>query len=272
MWIAFPSNYDSSKVLQPGNGSFDNPSPPVTPKLSTILRGLLSAIYLVRTDHLNTPLHQTLSQWIRVVSPIQNQAFRFLARTTSAASWNRYGLQRFFQKLYLRRRRRGDVHSERYTRAVRHHHKFCTLSTFGFSHTITPFFAGENVPSVKTSSQPRCCCSFNSANNARQAFNQIPCSSQSRKRRQQVLGEGYPSGKSFHRAPLRNTQSMPSKTGRLGNGLGPPRGEPVGLGNNGSMIFHCSSVSSVLSLAIANSFRLTWPVVKHKCMCKTSLC
>jgi hypothetical protein len=78
----------------------------------------------------------------------------------------------------------------------------------------------------------------------------MPWSSQSRKRRQQVLGEGYRSGKSFHRAPLRSTQRIPSKQGRLAIGLGPPNAEPLGNGNSGAINAHCASVINSTFLAI----------------------
>jgi hypothetical protein len=107
---------------------------------------------------------------------------------------------------------------------------------------------------VKHSSQSSVCWSSSSASNARQALSQTPDSSQSRKRRQQVAGDGYRSGKSFQRAPLRSTHKIPSKQGRFGLGFGPPFAEPRASGNNGSMIFHCSSVSSRKSRGMATPF------------------
>jgi hypothetical protein len=73
---------------------------------------------------------------------------------------------------------------------------------------------------------------------------QTPCSSQSRRRRQQVLGEGYCRGRSFQRAPERSTQRMPSKQARWPMGVRPPALPGLTRGSNGSIYFHCSSVSS----------------------------
>jgi hypothetical protein len=94
------------------------------------------------------------------------------------------------------------------------------------------------------------------AKKARQALSHTSCSSQSRRRRQQVLGDGKRSGRSGHRAPVRKIQRMPSKTGRFGMGFGPPRGEALSSGNKGAIFSHCASVSSDCFPAIGrDSFR-----------------
>ncbi len=73
---------------------------------------------------------------------------------------------------------------------------------------------------------------------------QIPRSSQSRSRRQQVAGEGNSSGKSCQRAPLRRIHRIPSSTLRsLAGGL-PPRGRRGRFGSKGRIFSHWASVSS----------------------------
>jgi hypothetical protein len=72
---------------------------------------------------------------------------------------------------------------------------------------------------------------------------QTPCSSQSRKRRQHVDGEGNSLGKSCQRAPLRKIHKMPSSTLRFAAGGRPPRGRFRGRGSRGSIFVHCASVS-----------------------------
>jgi len=67
-------------------------------------------------------------------------------------------------------------------------------------------------------------------------------------RRRQVLYEGYSLGRSFQRAPLRSTQRIPSKQGRFATGERPTE-RLLGLGNSGSIMFHCASVNSVLAIA-----------------------
>jgi hypothetical protein len=145
------------------------------------------------------------------------------------------------------------VHSQRNTLAVCHHHKLRTLSAFGLTDACAPFFAGENVPSAKVSYQRKRRLMSSSARSARHAFSQTPSSSHRFNRRQQVLGEGNRLGRSFHRAPLRNTQRMPSNTGRLGIGVRPPLGESFGSDNNGAIFAHCRSVNSDCSRAIGIS-------------------
>jgi hypothetical protein len=144
------------------------------------------------------------------------------------------------------------VHSQRNTLAVCHHHKLRTLSAFRLANLRAPFFAGENVPSANTSYQHSRCLTSSSARNARHTFSQRPCSSQSRNRRQQVLGEGNRLGRSFQRAPLRSTQRIPSTHGRFGIGRRPPLGEGFGSGSNGASFAHCLFVSSDCSRAIVS--------------------
>src|SRR5262249_33302471 len=86
--------------------------------------------------------------------------------------------------------------------------------------------------------------SSNSPRNVRQIGSQTPCSSQSFSRRQQMLGEGYCRGRSFHRAPERSTHKMPSKHLRSSARLRPPAGDGFTFGDSGWIFIHCSSVSS----------------------------
>ena len=240
----FPANHNSPEVLQPGNGAFDNPAAAVATQFSSVLPFGFLATLSVWTDQINTAISKAVSQGIRIICTISNQKKRLLRQDRL--------IQRLLNQLRFVRGRACQVHSERNTLAARHHHKLCTLSTFGFSHAEAPFFAGEKVPSANISIQLIWPCSSSSWIKAIQAASQTPCSSQSRRRRQQVLADGKRSGKSRHRAPLRSTQRMPSKTGRLPMGLGPPLGEACGGGSNGSTFFHCSSVNRS-SLAIEKS-------------------
>jgi hypothetical protein len=65
-----------------------------------------------------------------------------------------------------------------------------------------------------------------------------------------VLGDGYRSGKSFQRAPLRNTHKIPSKHGRFAMGLRPPNAAAFGSGNSAAIVAHCASVINSTVLAI----------------------
>lgn len=72
--------------------------------------------------------------------------------------------------------------------------------------------------------------------------NQTPSFSQRFNRRQQVGGEGYCSGRSCHRAPVRSIQRMPSSTRRLSAQGRPPCGFFGSRGSRGLIFSHCSSV------------------------------
>jgi len=79
---------------------------------------------------------------------------------------------------------------------------------------------------------------FNSPRNVRQIVSHTSCSSQSRKRLQQVEGDGYSAGKSFHLAPLRAIHKIPSRTRRLSDQGRPPRLPARSFGSNGSIFDH----------------------------------
>ena len=242
--MVLPSDHQSSEVAPPGKSAFDLPSSLVAAQWTPILGRRLLAIPPVRTNQLDAPSGQSCSQRIGVSGFVVDQPIWIFPRTTSSRSRDRYLLQRRLDQRDFRWRRRVQVVSQRNTRAVDHHHPLRTLSAFGFSDAAPPFFAGATLPSAKVSAQSSWPCSSSCLSRARQAFSQISCASQSRSRRQQVLGEGYRSGRSFQRAPLRNTHKIPSKTGRLGIGWGPPLGEAFGSGSNGAICTHWASVSS----------------------------
>jgi hypothetical protein len=158
------------------------------------------------------------------------------------------------------------VNSQRNTLAACHHHPLCTLAAFGFSDACAPFFAGANEPSAKVSSKSSRPVASSSPRKVRQIVSQRSWSSHWHNRRQQVLGEGKSFGKSCHRAPLRRTQSMPSRQSRSLAGGRPPRRERLGLGRSGRILCHCESVSSLL--VMANPFASQ---VNHKTMRRANL-
>jgi len=55
--MSFPSNHESSKIVQPSEQPFDLPAMPIASKGSTILRLFLS-ISPVRRDHLDASFEQ----------------------------------------------------------------------------------------------------------------------------------------------------------------------------------------------------------------------
>jgi hypothetical protein len=240
----FITDDQTAEIADPADGSFDFPAPTVTSKLAAVLGFRFGAVPPMGTDQLDATSPQPLPQRIGVGGQVIDQPLRVLARSSSANPRNRNLLQSRFDQRDFVRRRRGKLYSQRHTLAIRHHHKLCTLSAFGFSDAFTPFFAGENVPSAKHSCHFNCPAASSVPSNARHAFNRTPASSHICNRRQHVLAEGKCLGKSFQRAPLRKTQSTPSKQGRLGTGFWPPCLDASGSGSNGSTTAHCASVIS----------------------------
>jgi hypothetical protein len=133
---------------------------------------------------------------------------------------------------------RMDGNSQRNTLAVCQYHKLCALAPLGLSDATAPFLAGMNVPSINASLQSRCARSLSSVKNARQILSHTPSSVQRLSRRQHVLGLGYRSGRSHHRAPVRNTHKIPSRHARL-SAKGRPR--LISVGRCGSIFFHWAS-------------------------------
>ena len=232
--VPFPTDHKAPVISKPGIGAFDFPATPVTPKSSSILK-LYSFVSSRRSYKLNTPFFQSCAKCIRIIRFVTHQMFGRFAKL----------IDRLLNKRYLMWTGRGKGHSQRNTSAIRHHHELGALSSLRFPDFWAPFFADTKVPSIKHSLQsiwPRL---SSLQMKVRQIFSQTPCSSHSFNRLQQVLGLGYFSGKSFHLAPVRRIQRMPSTTNRLFF-----QGRPLlfSFGSNGSISFHCFSVKYIARL------------------------
>src|SRR5215469_3624236 len=205
----------SAKIAEPSQGAFHLPT---------------TAVPAMRCDQLDPACGQPFAQRIAVVSTIGDHPQGFLAWPSSAMTpgyANRR--ERFFREPRFVRGGRVKLLSQRKTLAVDHHHPLRAFATLGFSDLRAPFLAGAKLPS---------------RNDARQMVSQMPCSSQSRSRRQQVAGEGNSSGKSCQRAPLRKIHKMPSRTLRSFAGGRPPCRDLRTGGSKGRIFSHWASVSS----------------------------
>ncbi len=236
-----------SIIAYPRNCSFHFPSAFVSAKWSTILCFLFTTIRTMGSNQFYAALFKPFSQFIRICRFIINQTLHAFTRTTS--SFARYGhfIQGLFYQRDFRGGRRVQVVPQRNSLAVCHHHPLRTLSAFGFSDAEPPFLAGAKLPSAKVSAHfnwPRL---SSSARKARHASSQTSRSSHSCNLRQQVEGEGYHGGKSFHRAPLRNTHKIPSKQWRLEILLRPFGNTGSGSSRNGAIFAHCLFVNSLLN-------------------------
>ena len=235
---------ETTEVAQVGEGAFDLPAFAIAAQGTSILQGGATAAPAMRTDQFDPACRQALAEALRVVGAVTDEAGGTSAGTACARAWHLDRLQGFFREGDFRRRGAKESASQRYTRAVCHHHPLCTLATFGFTHAEPPFLALAKLPSMNTSSQLSLPWASSAERKTRQILSQRSSSSQSRNRRQQVLALGYRSGRSRQRAPLRSTHKMPSKTSRS-SARGRPN--PVAAGSKGWMISHCQSLSSVRS-------------------------
>ena len=248
---AVVAHHQTAEIPQPREGALYRPASFVAPQNAAILRRSAVTVQAVRGDQQNAPPPQSLAQRIAVVALVSNDPQRFLPRTPrvmpSAYADRR---ERRFREPDFRRGRRTKVVPQRNSAAVDHHHPLRPLAPLGFSDFGAPFLAGAKLPSRNDSLHSSSRRWFNSLRNARQIFNQTPCSSQSRSRRQHVEGCGYFSGKSCQRAPLRRIHRIPSSTRRFSIHGRPPLRCLGGLGSKGAIFFHCASVSNGPARAI----------------------
>src|SRR5579859_430698 len=235
--MAFVAHDQPTEILQPGKQALDLPAVPVAAQRTPILGWRFRAVEAMRRDQLNPPARQTGIQRITVIGPVGNQTSGNRLDETSLESW--------FHKGDFVRRSACNVNGEGNTSAVCHCHEFRALTALGFSHSVPPFFATTNVPSIKPSvksSSPRCC---KSAASASSTWRNTPLRAQAWKRRWQVWYGGKRSGKSAQGAPVRSTHKTPLSTSRLSRqGRPRPSARRGGLGISGSISAHCSSVSS----------------------------
>ena len=229
---------DPSKVLNPTDRSFYFPTSTVAAHFASVLRGRFDPIRAVRADQVDASTFQPGSQRITVGSHVVNQ-------TTGFASKHSCFEKRFDQRDFVRTGT-GGVDTSRETVSVGKNHDLGSLASFGLANLFTPFFAEANVPSAKDSSWFSSPWRSSKSIKRFQATCQIPDFVHCRCRRQQVVAEGKCLGRSFHRAPLRSIQRIPSTQPRDAATGRPPLG-PIGVSANRSEIkFHCSSVSSYL--------------------------
>ena len=235
MCVVFVSRHQAAKVLQPANGALDFPAALDATQFSAVLDSRLSAIDPVSANQLDLSPRQSGTQWIAVGRFVVEQPLRL------APDHNR--VQQRFDQRYLIGTcafdRRGHGNSVSFTLD----HDFGSLAALGLADLVTPFFAEEKVLSAVVSSKSSFPLRSSARSSRAHAACQIPVSVQARWRRQHVHEEGNDFGKSFHRAPVRSTQRIPSTQGRGRAGGRPPLGEGSGFRNKSSIRNHCSFVS-----------------------------
>ncbi len=252
------AHLDAAEVLQPGIGAFNFPAFAIATQLAFVLETAVADVFSVRNDQLCLPFVKPHPQSVGIVAAIGNDPLQMRTRPSPAFARHLYGSERAFREPTLGQLRGRKLRSDRYAAAVDHHHALRTFPATGFADRRAPFLAVMKVASRKASSQssrPR----WSSMDSSFcQAFSQMPCSSQPRRRRQQVEPSGYWSGISRHRAPVRRTQRIPSRQSRLA-AHGRPRLSlrRFGFGNSGAKISHCASLNNTCRFFIEEAQQQT---------------
>jgi len=240
----FMTDEQSAELSQPGIGAFDNPAPFVASQFPAIFVSPLLVVFPVRRDQLDAAPLPSLSQRIGVVTPVRNHPFGLLPRP-AFRSREADLFERGVRKRNFCRRGTFQPNSQRNTFTVSQYHPLCAFTALGFADCIAPFLAGAKLPSREASShfnRPSAC---RAPSKVRQALSQTPVSSHCFRRRQQVEGEGYSSGRKCHAAPVCSIHRMPSKQLRFGAGGRPrPSLRRFAAGNSGPTKSHCSSLNS----------------------------
>jgi len=238
------SDQQSSKLVEPGVGTLDDPSTFVSAQFPPVFVAPLLVVLPIWGDQFDASLLQPLAQWVRVVGTVGDYPFRLLTRATFGSGDADF-FQCGFRKRSFSRRGTFKPNSQRKTLTVDQYHPLRSLAAFGFTDCGAPFLAGAKLPSRKASSHRSNPSPSNAPSNVRQASSQTSCSSHCFKRLQQVVGDGYLSGRNRQAAPVHNTQRMPSRQSRF-DAQGRPRlsRRRLGSGNSGSIRDHCASVNS----------------------------
>ncbi len=238
------ADQQSAELSEPCVGAFDDPASLVASELPSVLVFSLLVVVAVRDDKLDAALLQPLAQRVGVVGAVGDHALRLGPRPAFGAGDFDFG-ERGFRKRNFCRRGTFQPNSQRKTATVDQYHPLRALAALGFSDRGAPFFAGAKLPSRNVSSHFSSPSPSSAPSSVRHASSHTSCSSHCFKRRQQVAGEGYLSGRNLHAAPVCNTHRMPSKQARL-EAHGRPRLSlrRFGSGSSGAISSHCLSLNN----------------------------
>ncbi len=237
------ANNNSSEVLQPSKKALDIPAPLVPSHRPPVLSDILPPVGSMRSDQLNATLcREALIKGITVI--------RFIADDLFGKVVSMCRVEGIFDQSYFVRGSALHVDGERKTSAVCKGHDLRPLATLGLANTVAPFLAPAKEPSINASERSRSPCCWRSSAREERSFLNTPARVHRWNQRWHVWCEGYRSGKSFHGAPVRRIQRIPSKTSRESHGGRPrPPGFRFGSGISGWMRIHCRSVRSMHSIS-----------------------
>jgi len=236
------SDNNPSISCDPAERALDCISSPVAIPQSVILSINVAMVFSMWNKKIDSSLPQSFASRIAVIGLISDYSFRSGSGSSGTSFWDSDFSNNLIKESDLSRRGTVGMASERNTLAIDQYQALRSLSPLGFPDSRAPFFAGKKLASTNTSSQSRMPLWSNSERKARHMSLSTSVSYHSLRRRQQVEGFGYRSGRSFHLAPVLSTHSIPSNTKRS-SVLGRPPFRPTDLfGMRGSIFFHCSSV------------------------------
>jgi len=233
------------EVLQPRVGSLTNPSVSISSELSSILMRCDGVVLPAWNNWFNGACDQQRPRPIAVISAVDNQAFRLAGGAPPAAPAGHVEtIERPLEEGHFRRGRLFHAYSERSTLAICQNHMLCPLAAFGLAHTVPPFLAETNMPSMKHAFQRILPASLSWSSSARHRCNRIPLAAHSARRLWTALFEPYRQGHSLQGAPVQRIHRIPSKHCRSLRRGRPPRGCGFRGGRCCAMTFHCLSVTA----------------------------
>jgi len=238
--MIFITNWQPSKIMQPGKETFNFPSSSIAPEFSPILGFRFLPVLLVRCYKFNAfILFQSLIKRIAVVRFITYQAIRGFIQKSIVDS--------FINQFHFMGRGAFDMSGDRKTRSVCNCHDLGAFPAFRIADSTTPFFAGLKLPSMNVSRMSISPRSYRSSASSLTIRSKTPCRTHCWNRLWHVWYGGYRWGRSFQGAPVRNIHKIPFKTSRGFRGRR-PRGSFLGAKDEitGSIRLHCSFVSSIL--------------------------
>lgn len=234
------TNWQSSKIMQPSEETFNFPSSFIAPKFTSILSFASLPVVLVWRYQFNVFFFfQALIKRVAVICFIAYQTIRSFIHKSVVDS--------LINQFHFVGRGAFDMSGDRKTRSVCNCHDLGAFPAFRIADSTTPFFAGLKLPSMnvsRISMSPR---SYRSSASSLTMRLKTPCRTHCWNRLWHVWYGGYRWGISFQGAPVRNIHKIPFKTS-LGFRGRRPRGSFFGVKDEitGSIRFHCSFVSSIL--------------------------
>ena len=244
-------------MMKPGEGAFNNPSRHA--QTATMLSASSSQ------DGGDAAPAKYLAVPLAVIPPVALKRIRASSRASALAGDGRNRVDETQQPRRVMSIGTGQLNSERNALRIRDRVVFRAVFP-----PIRRIWAGFCPPktarteALSTTARDQsilsAACSF--ARRPWCSLSHTPALCQSRKHRQQVMPLPQPIsfGRSSHPMPVLRTKRMPVRALRFGTGGRPPLGRGFGGGNNGSIIFQSSSVTS----GFAMSFSFPISVISHR--------